>query len=189
MSKPRVIVLGGNGFIGKYLVQYLVEKDLCSKIRVADKVLPSFAGLTKIQDEYYKTKTDLLEFKQTPLTQEAKIETLFDESEGKWDYVFNLAGETKYSQTEAVYKENIIDLSVKCGKVAARHGVKKFIEVSTAQIYDAGKKPSDEHSKTEPWTNLAKAKLQAEEELKKIQGLNLVIVRPAIVYGPGDMNG
>lgn len=189
MSKPRVIVLGGNGFIGKNFVQYLVEKDLCSKIRVADKVLLSFAGLPKKLEEYYKTKTDLLEFKQTPLTQEAKVEQLFDESEGGWDYVFNLAGETKYSQTEAVYKENIIDLSVKCAKIAAKHNVKKFIEVSTAQIYDAGKKPSAEGDKEKPWTNLASAKLEAENELKKIEGLNLVIVRPAIVYGPGDMNG
>jgi len=189
MSKPRVLVLGGNGFIGKNLVQYLVEKDLCSKIRVADKVLPSFAGLTKKQDEYYKTRTDLLEFKQTPLTQEAKIETLFESSEGKWNYVFNLAGETKYSQTEAVYKENIYDLSVRCARVAAKHGVDRFIEISTGQIYDAGKKPSSEDDKEKPWTNLARAKLQAEEELKKIPGLNLVIVRPAIVYGPGDMTG
>jgi nucleoside-diphosphate-sugar epimerase len=67
--------------------------------------------------------------------------------------------------------------------------VKRFIEVSTAQVYDAGKKASDETDKTKPWTKLAKAKLIAEEELKKIQGLPLVIVRPAIVYGPGDING
>jgi hypothetical protein len=31
--------------------------------------------------------------------------------------------------------------------------------------------------------------LKAEEEIKKIDGLNWVIVRPAIVYGVGDMTG
>ncbi len=36
---------------------------------------------------------------------------------------------------------------------------------------------------------MAKAKSEAEEELKKIPGLDLVIVRPAIVYGPGDVLG
>lgn len=40
----------------------------------------------------------------------------------------------------------------------------------------------------DPWTNLAKAKLAAEKELKNID-LNLAIVRPALVYGPGDTQG
>lgn len=117
------------------------------------------------------------------------VEKVFDETDGKWDYVFNLAGETKLSQTEQVYKENIIEVSVTCAKVAAKHGVKRFVEVSTAQVYDAGKKPSDETDKLKPWTALAKAKLEAEEELKKIQGLDIVFVRPAVVYGPGDITG
>jgi len=187
MSKPRVIVLGGTGFIGKNFVQYLAENNLASKIRVADKVLPSFAGLTKKQEEIFNS--GLVEFKQTPLTQEPKINALFDETEGKWDYVFNLAGETKYSQTEAVYKENVIDVAVKCATAAAKHGVKRFIEVSTAQVYDAGKKPSKEGDKIDPWTNLAKAKLEAEKAISSIPGLNYVIVRPSIVYGPGDISG
>jgi len=189
MSKPRVIVLGGTGFIGKNFVQYLADNNLVSKIRVADKVLPSFAGLTKKQEEIFSSP--LVEFKQTPLTQQPKIETLFDETEGKWDFVFNLAGETKYSQTEAVYKENVIDVAIKCATTAAKHGVKRFIEVSTAQIYDGDKPkhPYKEDGKTDAWTNLAKAKLEAESQLKGIQGLNFIIVRPAIVYGPGDISG
>jgi nucleoside-diphosphate-sugar epimerase len=165
----------------------LAENNLVSKIRVADKVLPSFAGLTKKQEEIFAS--NLVEFKQTPLTQEPKIAALFDESEGKWDYVFNLAGETKYSQTEAVYKENVIDVAIKCATAASKHAVKRFIEVSTAQVYDAGKKPSKEGDKLEPWTNLAKAKLEAEKAISSIPNLNYVILRPAIVYGPGDISG
>jgi len=103
--------------------------------------------------------------------------------------VFNLAGETKYSQTTEVYHENIIDVSKTCGTEAAKCAVKKFIEVSTAQVYDEGKSPSSETAKLKPWTGLATAKLAAEEALKAIPGLNLIIVRPAIVYGPGDING
>lgn len=189
MSKPRVIVLGGTGFIGKNFVQFLAENNLASKIRVADKVLPSFAGLTKKQEEIFNSP--LVEFKQTPLTQAPKVEALFDEAEGKWDYVFNLAGETKYSQTEAVYKENVLEVAIKCATTAAQHGVKRFVEVSTAQIYDGDKSkhPHKEEAKADPWTNLAKAKLEAEKALKAIPNLNLVIVRPSIVYGPGDISG
>jgi len=186
-TKPRVIVLGGCGFIGRNLVQYLAENGLVSKIRVADKLLPDLAGLSTKQTEIFKS--DLVDFKQANLAREAMVTKVFDSADGKWDFVFNLAGETKYSQTEEVYKENIIDVSVTCGNAAAKAGVQKFIEVSTAQVYDADKKASDEKAKAKPWTKLAKAKLEAEEKLRAISGLKLIIVRPAIVYGPGDVTG
>jgi nucleoside-diphosphate-sugar epimerase len=186
-TKPRVIVLGGCGFIGRNLVQYLSDNGLVSKIRVADKLLPDLAGLSAKQTEIYKS--DLVDFKQANLARETMVSKVFDTADGKWDFVFNLAGETKYSQTEEVYKENIIDVSVTCGNAAAKAGVQRFIEISTSQVYDADKKASDEKSKTKPWTKLAKAKLEAEEKLRAINGLKLIVVRPAIVYGPGDVTG
>jgi len=185
-DKPSVIVLGGCGFIGRNLVHYLVSNNLVNKIRVADKVLPELAGLSKEQLEIFKTK---VEFKQSNLSREAMVKKVFDTSSGKFDYCVNLAGETKYSQTDEVYKENIIDVAVTCGKEAVAHGIQKWIEVSTAQVYEEGKKPSSESDKLKPWTKLAAAKQKAEEELKKINGLKLIIVRPAIVYGPGDITG
>jgi nucleoside-diphosphate-sugar epimerase len=68
-AKPRVIVLGGCGFIGRNLVQYLAENGLASKIRVADKVLPDLAGLSKKQIEIFKN-ADLVDFKQSNLARE-----------------------------------------------------------------------------------------------------------------------
>jgi len=187
-SKPNVIVLGGLGFIGRNFVEYLVDHNLVGKIRVADKVLPDLAGLSEKQMKLFKGSGAVVEFKQANLAREAMVTKVFD-ADFKVDYVFNLAGETKYSQTDEVYKENIIDVSVTCGKAAAKAGVKRFVEVSTSQVYSGDKKASGEDDKPKPWTKLATAKLQAEEELKKIPGLNLVIVRPAIVYGPGDILG
>jgi nucleoside-diphosphate-sugar epimerase len=184
MSKPRVLVLGGVGFIGRNFVQYLVENNLASKIRVADKMLPALAGLSDPQKAIFSQ----IEFKQVNLARQNTIEKVFDD-DAPFDYVFNLAGETKYSQDDAIYQENIIDVSVRCGTEAAKRGVKKFIEVSTAQVYDSGSKPRKEDAKIKPWTGIAKAKIKAEEELKKIPGLNLIIVRPAVVYGPGDITG
>jgi len=184
MSKPRVIVLGGCGFIGRNLVQYLVENDLVSKVRVADKMLPALAGLSERQREIY-SKVD---FKQVNLSRPQTINKVYDDY-APYDYVINLAGETKYSQAEAVYQENIIDVSVTCANEAAKRGVKMFVEVSTAQVYDSGSKAKKEEAKMKPWTGIAKAKLAAEEALRKINGLTFVIVRPAIVYGPGDLTG
>jgi nucleoside-diphosphate-sugar epimerase len=51
------------------------------------------------------------------------------------------------------------------------------------------KKASKEDAKIKPWTSIAKSKIKAEEEIKAVDGLNWVIVRPAIVYGIGDMTG
>ena len=59
-SKPRFLVLGGVGFIGRNLVQHLVENDLASKIRVVDKVLPPTAFLSPSQ----KAAFEKVEFKQ-----------------------------------------------------------------------------------------------------------------------------
>jgi len=187
-SKPNVIVLGGLGFIGRNFVEYLVDNNLVGKIRVADKVLPDLAGLTEKQMKLFKGSTAVVEFKQANLAREVMVTKVFD-TDFKVDYVFNLAGETKYSQTDEVYKENIIDVSITCAKAAVKASVKRFIEVSTSQVYHGDKKASSEDDKTKPWTKLASAKLQAEEELKKLPGLNVVIVRPAIVYGPGDVLG
>jgi hypothetical protein len=36
-TKPYVCILGGCGFIGRNLVKYLLDNELCSKIRVCDK--------------------------------------------------------------------------------------------------------------------------------------------------------
>jgi len=82
-----------------------------------------------------------------------------------------------------------LEPAVLCGKTAAEQKVKKFVEVSTAQVYSSDKKASNEDGKLAPWTVLAKYRLEAESELKKLKGLPLVILRPAIVYGPGDMTG
>jgi nucleoside-diphosphate-sugar epimerase len=51
-------------------------------------------------------------------------------------------------------------------------------------VYKADSSPSKEQDKLKPWSKIAVFKLQAEEELAKIEGLNLVIVRLAHVYGP-----
>ncbi len=120
-----------------------------------------------------------------------------------WDWVFNLAAETKYSQVDQVYEEKVQTLSVNCAKHAASLNVGVFIELSTAQVYDADKvrapyfpsgvvnaqKSSKEEAKLKPWTSIGRFKLKAEEEIKAIAGLHHVIVRPAIVYGIGDMSG
>ncbi|CAJ0759879.1 5394_t:CDS:2 [Entrophospora sp. SA101] len=52
-TKPTVLVLGGLGFIGKNFIQYLVENELASEIRVVDKLLLETVPLNKKQKEAF----------------------------------------------------------------------------------------------------------------------------------------
>jgi hypothetical protein len=63
----------------------------------------------------------------------------FDDGQTSWEWVINLAGETKYSLSEEVYEERVYNLSVNIAKQAAKCKAGVFIEVSTGQVYDADK--------------------------------------------------
>jgi nucleoside-diphosphate-sugar epimerase len=99
------------------------------------------------------------------------LSRIFDRSDGKqWDYVFNCGGETRYSQKDEVYKVRILALSLAVGKEAAKRGVKAFVELSTGMVYKPDSSPKKETDKTKPWLRMVQYKLQAEEELAKIEG-------------------
>ena len=103
-----------------------------------------------------------------------------------WDYVFNLGGETAWSQAPEIYQLRSFQLSLTLATEAAKRGVRVFVEASTGMVYSPNRVPRKETDKLKPWLKLAKAKLDAEEALSKIQGLNLVILRMAHVYGEYD---
>lgn len=84
-----------------------------------------------------------------------------------------------------MYKLRSYQLSVTVGKEAAKRGVKAFVEVSTGTVYNSNRNPQKENDKTsKPHTKQAKWKLAAEEELAKIPGLRLCVLRLPHVYGP-----
>ncbi|KAI8068321.1 hypothetical protein BC940DRAFT_299695 [Gongronella butleri] len=185
-DKPSVLVLGGTGFVGRHMVKFLVDGQFASTIRVVDKMLPETAYLSKEHKEAFQH----VEFKQANLSQPASIAQCFERDDGaQFDYVFNFAGESKYSQADMVYQDRIVTLSVNCAKEAAKRKAKAYVVTSTAEVYDSDQGASTEKSKVKPWTTMAKYKQKAEEEMKAIDGLNLIIVRPALVYGPSALTG
>ncbi|KAJ8316614.1 hypothetical protein KUTeg_005833, partial [Tegillarca granosa] len=101
------------------------------------------------------------------------VSSAFECPDGEFDYVINLAAETKYGQTNPE---------------AARRKVPLYIEFSSGQMQSADKKPAKEDTKCEPWTHLAKHKLEVERELKSMTDLNYIIIRPAIMLWTKDLN-
>ncbi|KAK7737472.1 hypothetical protein SLS53_006545 [Cytospora paraplurivora] len=180
-EKPSVLIVGGLGYIGRFLALYIHKNNLASEVRVVDKVLPQLAWLAPEFDEACAGD----KFMQADASREQALARIFDRADGKqFDYVFNCGGETRYSQEDEVYKLRSLGLSLAIGKEAAKRKVKAFIELSTGMVYKSDSAMSKETDKAKPWSKIATFKLQAEEALAKLEGLNLVIVRLAHVYGP-----
>lgn len=185
-SGPSVLILGGCGFIGRHLVAYLSARKLCSKITVADKSLAATSNLNKEHKACYDDKA-LVTVKHADLSKPDHVARVFKDA--KYDYVFNLCGETRFGQSDKDYQLKCVDTAERCAAAAAAHGVKKFIEVSTAQVYKSDKSASTEAAALKPWTIQASKRLEAEQRVQKTANLPWVILRPAIVYGTGDLTG
>ncbi|RFU36063.1 hypothetical protein B7463_g277, partial [Scytalidium lignicola] len=179
-EKPAVLIIGGLGYLGRFLALHIHKNNLASEVRIVDKVLPQLAWLApEFQEACSQDK-----FMQADASREQSLPRIFDRADGKqWDYVFNCGGETRYSQEDEVYKLRSLALSLAIGQEAAKRGVKAFVELSTGMIYKSDSQPSKEGDKLKPWSKIAVFKLQAEEALSQIEGLNLAIVRLAHVYG------
>ncbi|XP_049692990.2 uncharacterized protein LOC110371682 [Helicoverpa armigera] len=184
-SKPRVVVLGGCGFIGRNLVEYLISNDLVSALRVVDKTPPQLAFLNPTHSKVFEDPR--IEYKSANLINTTSCASALDPGDkAPWDLVVNCAGETRVGQTEAVYSEGLYTLSTNVAKQCAKLKVGRLVEISSGQMHSSDK-PQKEECAVEPWTTEAKMKSKVEKELKNMgTELNYTIIRPAIVYGVGD---
>ncbi|KAF2118393.1 NAD dependent epimerase/dehydratase family protein-like protein [Lophiotrema nucula] len=180
-QKPAVLIIGGLGYTGRYLARYLHENGLTSEIRLVDKHLPELAWLAP----EFKEACSRERFMQADASREQALQRVYDRENGKqFDYVFNCGGETRYSQDDEVYKMRSHGLSMALGKEAAKRGIRCYVEISTGMVYKPDSVPRKETDKLKPWSKLAKWKLTAEEDLAKVENLNLLVFRTAHVYGP-----
>ncbi|XP_071055253.1 uncharacterized protein [Onthophagus taurus] len=187
MEKPNILILGGCGFIGRNLVEYLVEEDLARFIRVVDKCPPQLAWFNKNHQKCFKN--EIVEFKSANLINPESCSNAFSTDDFSWDFVINCAGETKYGQTDPVYCEGILNLSLNCARESAKHLVRRYVEISSGQMYSNEKIGHKEDCNNEPFGSIAKWKLEVEKELGNIPNLKFTILRPALVYGCGDKSG
>lgn len=184
-EKPKVLVLGGCGFIGRHIVAELVSKDVASLICVVDKVPPQIAWLNVNHRKIFNDERII--FRSANLINPGSCEAAFGEE--MWDWVINAAGETKTGQVEAVYREGIVRLSTNCATEAAKRKVKVYLEISTGNMGSDEKVAHKESDDCNPWGIKATCKHQIEKVIMEMPDLRWIIVRPAIVYGPSDRTG
>eukprot|EP01064_Diplonema_japonicum_P000918 TRINITY_DN10601_c1_g1_i1.p1 TRINITY_DN10601_c1_g1~~TRINITY_DN10601_c1_g1_i1.p1 ORF type:complete len:385 (+),score=87.03 TRINITY_DN10601_c1_g1_i1:43-1155(+) len=189
MSGPSVLVLGGTGFIGKNLVQYLIEYNLAGRVRVADKTPPFMAYMDKRFEETFEK--DMVEFIQCDLWTEAGTAKAFNNE--RYNIVINLAGLTKFGCEDFEY-DRVKEMKIKCAKMAESLGCDKYVEVGSCSVYKVkdskGEKPSKEDDKIEPHELIAAMHYNSEHAiLEQCPSLPFVITRLPNVYGPGDTSG
>jgi len=87
---------------------------------------------------------------------------------------------------EAKLRAVNVDASVALGRTAAAQGA-RMLFMSTVKVHgeESGDTPFCESAPLAPQDAYARAKAQAETELRSIPGLKLTVFRPPLVYGPG----
>lgn len=107
-----------------------------------------------------------------------------------YDAVFHVAGivhqKENKNNSELYYAINR-DLAVEVARKAKSCGVEQFIFLSTMSVYGLDKGIITEFTVPKPKNNYGKSKLQAEQELAKLQddSFSIAILRPPMVYGNG----
>lgn len=167
----RVLVIGENSYIGQSFARYLdVVNESINKNKTKDRV------------------EDLIEVH------------LVGASNGKWktesfdgyDTVLHLASivhiKDKRKNKQLYYDINC-NMAVEVAKKAMEAGVKQFIFLSSASVFNSKETCITKETKPNPNTYYGKSKLAAEKKLTELSSdddsFSLAIVRPPMVYGEG----
>jgi len=165
VSKVKVIITGGAGFIGSHLVDFLVKKGF--KVLVIDN----------LSSGRKKNLNPKASFKKLDINNAHKLNNCFQEFLP--DFVVHLAG--KAFQTNVTGTINIL-------KACVKNKVKKIIFASSAAVYgNSNKFPIQETQKLAPINPYGLSKTKAELKIlfyHKKYNLNYSILRYSNVYGP-----
>jgi UDP-glucose 4-epimerase len=181
----RVIITGGNGFVGRHLVKKLLTNKQCSVVVVANT--------SNLMDRrLQETETMPLTFYAADIRDREAITNIFRDEEA--DTCVHLAA--KLSVADSIKKpDETTDINLKgtLNVLEACHnsGVKNFVFASSAAVYgDVNELPISEDQTLRPLSPYGSSKMLAEQhvlsykKLKKIQ--NTISLRIFNVYGPGQ---
>ncbi len=176
LENKKILVTGGLGFIGSHTVLALLERGAC--IVVVDN-LPS-ADIKSIDARIKFYDLDIAS---------ASLGKVFKREIPEIVYHFAFDISLHKSLGEDIGRESvkaISNLLENCNK----YGVKKFILASSGAVYGNPENfPINEGDPMKPVAPYGVIKILVEDCVKKLHGLNYVILRYATVYGPGQRGG
>lgn len=174
MTKNKVLITGGAGFIGSHIVEKLLENNY--DVIIIDNL--SSGSIENIPN------SDTIKFYQLNIEKD-DLELVFQKETP--DYVIHLAAQTSvnFSISHPYYDANMnVMASIKLLELCKKYNIKKFITASSAAIYGNPKYlPIDENHPTEPMSQYGLSKLTMEKYIK-LSGIPYIIFRFSNAYGP-----
>ena len=176
----KILITGGAGFIGCNFIRYLLKKYPDEEIVVLDKL--TYAGrLENLQDVM-----DKITFIRGDICNREDIEKTED-----CNIIFNFAAETHvdrsiidagiFVKTDVLGTYNLLEYT-------RRHDVKKYIQISTDEVYGSIEKGSfKEEDILDPSSPYSASKAGADLLVKayfKTHGLPVLITRSSNNFGP-----
>jgi nucleoside-diphosphate-sugar epimerase len=188
----RILVTGGEGFIGSHIVERLCE--LCHNVMTLDNHdtygLLTTDELARIHQWRQRRWSEKVARRKGCVTDKDTLLKVFQFSP---EIVIHLAS---YPRAKLVNNDpllgvnNIVDGTINLLKHCKNFGTKRFVFVSSSMIYGHFEDGVKESADTKPINIYGEAKLAAERFCKQFQtsfGVEYVIARPSGVYGPGDI--
>jgi len=178
MGQTRLLVVGGSGFIGRYVV----EQGLHQKWHVTS------IGL---HTPKYSRKTAGAKYMIANITQASSLKSLGD---NKFDYVVNLGGYIDHDLFRAGGRRTIsshFDGLLNLLEFLDRSTIKRFIQIGSSDEYGNVAAPQHERIRESPITPYSLAKVAAThflQMLNRTEGFPAVILRLFLAYGPGQDN-
>ncbi|MFZ1862801.1 MAG: NAD(P)-dependent oxidoreductase [Polyangiales bacterium] len=170
----KALITGASGFIGSRLRDALLESG-CDVVSIRRAGSPASTQGRSVEADY---------------GQVAELERIVDAE--KPDYVLHVAGVTKGSSYEDFRQGNVMPTRNLLTAVRREHPLaKRFVLVSSLASYgpSATVAPHRESDPPRPIEHYGESKLEAEQVVQEeAAGVRWTILRPAGVYGPGDVD-
>lgn len=174
----RLLVTGGTGFVGTHLVRRLLSRG---------------HQVTSLDPNPGLFDEELRALGATVVTGTVGDAGEVDRLTAGQDLVYHLASPFgDILQPDAAYREVEIDGTRNVLAAAERHRVRRVVHCSTQGVHGIiTNPPGDEDSPIAPRDYYCHSKAEGEKVARDFmaRGLDVVIVRPTSVYGPGDVRG
>lgn len=192
----KILVTGGLGFIGHNVVALLESQRhsvVITDTQTTYGIIPQEELSALIAKRRVFIKTDRIY--SIDIADQGGIDWLMRENQ--FDLVIHLASfprQKVVNQDPMAGSRTMSEGLLNLLEASARHGVKKFVYVSSSMVYgnftDSYFDGIDEHHSTNPIGQYGVMKLAGEWLVKDYQrrtGMAYTIIRPSAVYGPLDV--